>query len=48
VAVAAFLQHQWAKTLDYRLINALGTFDAACFAQEWRDDAGRPTRAGRG
>ena len=42
--IVAFLQHKWARELDYRLIKELWAFAdnriAVRFAYEWRDDAG--------
>ena len=43
-AIVKFLQHKWAKELDYRLIKELWAFDGARiavrFAYEWHDDSG--------
>jgi uncharacterized protein len=42
--IVSFLQRQWARELDYRLINELWAFQdnriAVRFAYEWHDDAG--------
>lgn len=43
--VRQFLQHKWARELDYRLIKELWAFSderiAVRFAYEWHDDAGQ-------
>lgn len=42
--IVEFLQHKWARELDYRLIKELWTFAdnriAVRFAYEWHDDSG--------
>ena len=42
--IVSFLQHKWARELDYRLIKELWAFQdnriAVHFAYEWHDDAG--------
>jgi nuclear transport factor 2 (NTF2) superfamily protein len=44
VEIVRFLEHKWARELDYRLIKELWAFTedriAVCFAYEWHDDAG--------
>ncbi len=47
--IEAFLTRKWARELDYRLIKELWTFAgnriAVRFAYEWRDEAGKWSRA---
>ena len=42
--IVEFLNHKWAKELDYRLVKELWAFDgnriAVRFAYEWHDEAG--------
>jgi uncharacterized protein len=48
-SIEKFLQHKWAKELDYRLIKELWAFHdariAVRFAYEWHDDLGNWYRA---
>ena len=43
--IAAFLQHKWARELEYRLVKELWAFEAhriaVRFAYEWHDDSGQ-------